>query len=169
MQQQAQYETQDVNILYSRDGKYLYASEPTGVLALDALTGAPAGYQGLVTASLLPNSLWDTDENNRVYGIIDQGAFASSVAQLQPTAPVMPTFPDSSFGVGISGEGPLAGGSQVQLVPTSIGAGSADGISSTMKAYLARLPLPPTWSPLIPLPPMTIRHRNSPAASAATV
>ena len=144
LQQQAQYETQDLNVLYSRDGKYLYAGESTDVLAINAQTGTPAGYQGLVTATMEPGTLWDTDENDRVYGISDLGAYTSSVAQLQSTAPAMPWFLEALIGssIGNPNEGPLTGGTQVQFTPNSIGTGSADGLDSTMEAYFGSIPAP---------------------------
>ncbi len=142
LQQQAQYATQDTNIVYSRDGKYLYARELLDVLALNAQTGVPAGYQGLSIATMQPGALWDTDESNRVYGITDLGAFVASVAQLQPTVPQMPAFLEDSIGtsIGNPNEGPLSGGTQVQFVPSSTGAGSADGVGSTMEAYFGSTP-----------------------------
>ncbi len=140
LQQESQYQTQDSNIVYSRDGSYLYANEPTGVLAINAQTGTPAGYQGLVTGTMAPGTLWDTDENNRVYGIADLGAYVSSVAQLQPALPAMLSFTEGIGAVGDADEGPLVGGTQVQFIPSSTGSGSADGLSTTMQAYFGTTP-----------------------------
>jgi len=142
LQQVAQYPTQDDSVVYSRDGKYLYAREPLDVLALDTQTGLAAGYQGLSLGTNQPGKLWDTDENHRVFGISNLGAFVSSVAQLQPTAPLMPVFSEESLGtsIGNPNEGPLSGGTKVQFFADSMGAGSADGISSTMQAYFGSTP-----------------------------
>ena len=142
LQQQAQYATQDDNFTYSRDGKFLYVRDPLDVIALDTQTGQPAGYQGLSVASNQPGKVWDTDESNRVYGISNLGAFVASVAQLQPTIPLMPYFSEDSLGtsIGNPNEGPLSGRTQVQFFADSIGAGSADGIASSMEAYFGLTP-----------------------------
>jgi WD40 repeat protein len=135
LQQEAQYTTTDTNVVYSRDGKYLYVRNPYNVLALDTQTGQPAGYQGLSIASRIQTTtLYDTDGNNRVYGLSDLGAFVASVGQLQASAPVT-----LQVGGG-AGEGPLSGGTEVQIAPVSAGAGSADGMSSTTEAYFGSVP-----------------------------
>ncbi len=141
LQQQAQYTSQDSNIVFSHDGKYLYAFEPFDVLALDAKTALPAGYQGLTLAARRAN-LWDTDESNRVYGIADLGAFVASVAQLQPTVPAMPWFSEQLIGnsIGNPNEGPLSGGTQVQFTPGPPASGNSDGLGSTMEAYFGTTP-----------------------------
>jgi hypothetical protein len=98
LQQQAQYTTEARSIVYSRDGKYLYVRDPLDVIALNTQTGLPAGYQGLsIEMEFVSGTLWDTDETNRVYGTTDLGAFVVSVAQLQSTAPQMPTFTEGSI------------------------------------------------------------------------
>ena len=142
-QQQSQYASTQSNILYSRDGKYLYVREQSDVLALDAKTGLASGYQGLTIAgSTQVGVLWDVDETNRVYGNVGLSAFVASVANLQSTAPVMPVFNEMAFGFsyGNPNEGPLSGGTDVQFIPGNGGAGSADGISSTTEAYFGSTP-----------------------------
>jgi hypothetical protein len=144
LQQVAQYPIQDTtpytSIVYSRDGKYLYAREVYDVLALDTRTGLPAGYQGLSTPTR--GHLWDTDESNRVYGIAYLGAYVVSVAQLQSTAPVMPYFSDGTWPVGNPNLGPLPGGTDVQFAATLpvSSAGSANGIRSSTEAYFGLIP-----------------------------
>lgn len=135
LQQEAQYATTDRNVVYSRDGKYLYVRNPYNVLALDTQTGKPAGYQGLSIASQVQTTtLYDTDGSNRVYGLSDLGAFVASVGQLQAIAPVTLQVD------GGAGEGPLSGSTEVQIAPLSTGAGSADGMSSTTEAYFGSVP-----------------------------
>jgi hypothetical protein len=165
LQQQAQYATQDTNIVYSRDGKYLYARESLEVLALNTQTGLPTGYQGLSLGTYQVGTLWDTDESNRVYGISDLGVFVASVAQLQPTAPLMPFFSEDSLGtsIGNPNEGPLAGGTQVQFFADSIGAGSSDGIGSAMEAYFG---LTPATKDVVAPSTSTSDRRNALTATA---
>jgi hypothetical protein len=136
MQQQAQYANSNHSLVYSRDGKYLFVRESRDVLALNAQTGMVAGYQGMTIAAAT-GLLSDTDDNNRVVGTAGLGAFVLSVAQMQTTAPLMPDFSQNSMGssIGNPNEGPLAGGTKVQFVPGSTGAGSADGMSSSVQAY----------------------------------
>lgn len=138
LQQETQYATTDTNVVYSRDGKYLYVRNQYNVLALNTQTGQPAGYQGLSLATPYPGTLYDTDGSHRVYGLTSLGAFVASVGQLQPTPPTEPEF--GGISLGNPNEGPLSGDTSVQFGPPGTGAGSADGISSTMEAYFGSVP-----------------------------
>jgi hypothetical protein len=137
LQQQSQYATGDKSIMYSRDGKYLYAEELFDVLALDARTGSPAGYQGLSIGTLWPGSLTDVDDSGRVVGSSDIGGFVASMGQLQQAPPSMPDFRGGGYGtsIGNPNEGPLKGSTQVQFVPESTGSGAADGMGPSTEAY----------------------------------
>ena len=139
--QQAEYATDDHNFVFSRDGKYLYVRDPFEVIALNSQTGIPAGYQGLSIVMGTYGSLWETDETSRVYGTTDLGAFVVSVAQLQSTAPQMPTFTEGLYGssTGSPNEGPLSGGTQVEFFP-SFNPTGGDGLFPGMEAYFGSTP-----------------------------
>jgi WD40 repeat protein len=170
-QQQTQYVPQDIdllNFIYSRDGKYLYLREPYDVLALNAQTGLPAGYQGLS----IPNSvgsqdnLWDTDESSRVYGLNGVGAYVSSVAQLQATDPAVPQFTSAVVGysIGDPNEGPLSGGTQVQFYPNPVGAGTAGPLDPTTEAYFGSTP---ATNNVVSVTPFASLTATAPAAAAS--
>lgn len=139
MQQEAQYATKAANVVYSRDGKYLYVhGDPTDVIALNASTGLPAGYAGFSVPTNESIPIYDSDGSNHLYGLSEQGAFAENLGDLQPTAPAEPQF--SLRATGNPNEGALSGGTEVQFVPIPSGTGSADGIDSTMEAYFGSAP-----------------------------
>jgi WD40 repeat protein len=127
LQQQYQYTITNwpdtPSLVFSRDGKYLYIRENLDLAALNAQTGALAGYQGLSIASTDSGIVSDVDENYRAIGATSLGVFVSSVANLQPKVPPQLNFFTGMGGstVGNPNEGALAGGTAVQTCSSEVG------------------------------------------------
>lgn len=150
LQPQSQYTMTDAisnyavsNFVFSRDGKLLYTWTQNGdLLALNTQTATPAGYFGISVGSLpYAGTLFDVDDNNNVFGAISPGgALIVNASQLQPLPPAR-----QALFIGPSTEanpnvGPIAGGTQVQFIPSPMGSGSDDGIASSTEAYFGASP-----------------------------
>jgi len=129
--------------IFSRDGKYFYVNNDSGVLvALNTQTGAPAGYLGVSVENFSLSSLFDVDETNHLFAALGGGLTILNAAQLQASEPAaLPEFVGATSDANPS-VGPVAGGTQVQFVPAPSGSGSADGIVSSMEAYFGSAPAP---------------------------
>ncbi len=128
--------------IYSRDGKYLYAMTPLGLLvALNAQSGTLAGYVGISVGSLPYPQISDVDETYHLFGVVEPGGVLSfNVSQPQASPPVIAQFSGPSTEANPN-TGPLAGGTQVQFIPLPIGTGGdTDGIYSSMEAYFGATP-----------------------------
>ena len=129
--------------IYSRDGKYLYLPTNAGyIVVIDTQAGTPAGYLGLSLAGQFLSTLFDVDENYHLYGGASGGAYILNASQASATPPTaVPDFATSTSAANPN-VGPLAGGTQVQFAPAPTGAGSGDGIASSMEAYFGTTPAP---------------------------
>ncbi|HEU5456982.1 MAG TPA: WD40 repeat domain-containing protein, partial [Terracidiphilus sp.] len=148
LQQQFQFQSNDTNILFSRDGKYLFdggelndsSTQLDQIRSLDTHTGLVAGYQGLSIAVDFRVTLSDTDENNRVYGITAKGAFVANAGQLQPAPTPLAQFQEGFLSVGNPDEGVLSGGTQVQFNPGLTGGRTLDELAPSTEAYFGTIP-----------------------------
>lgn len=152
LQQQSQVPITGTTFVYSRDGKYLYLRNthdpatglfnPYVVAAVNAQTGALAGYQGLSLASSDPGIITDVDESYRVFGSDDTGVFVVSAAQLQSTAPLGLVFnpAGSGSGIGSPNEGLTTGGAEVEFSLIGGGPGAGTSFPSSEEAYFATKP-----------------------------
>jgi IPT/TIG domain len=128
--------------VFSRDGKYLYGITQNVLYALNTQTAAPAGYLGVSVGSLFPIiQIFDVDENYHLFCAISPGGgIILNASQLQSSPPsAIATFTGPSTEANPN-VGPVAGGMQVQFLPTSAGSGSADGIAASMEAYFGSTP-----------------------------
>ena len=131
--------------VYSRDGRSLYLMTDLGYLAaLNTQSGTPAGYAGLAIASYPgPPAIYDVDETLHLFGAAQGGGFIMNASQSQSSPPsAMPQFVGSPSTEANPNVGPVSGGTQVQFIPAPAGAGSADGIASSMEAYFGATPAP---------------------------
>lgn len=132
------------NAVYSRDGKYLYWTQTNLLVALNAQSASLAGYLGISIGLGVPvggPTLFDTDENARLFGAVPGGVMFVNVSQLQATSPPpMAQFVGSPATFANPNSGPVSGGTEVQFIPTPNGSGSADGIVGSMQAYFGTVP-----------------------------
>ena len=132
------------NAVYSRDGKYLYWTQTNLLVALNAQTASLAGYLGISIGLGVPvggPTLFDIDENARLFGAVPGGVVFVNVSQLQATSPpAMAQFVGSPATFANPNSGPVSGGTEVQFIPAPNGSGSADGIFSSMQAYFGSVP-----------------------------
>lgn len=129
--------------VYSRDGKYLYATTQNVLYALNAQTAVPAGYLGISVGGLLTTlQLCDVDENYHILGVTSPGGAAIiNASRLQATIPTnLPLFVGSPSTEANPNSGVAAGGTQVQFMSAPNGPGSGDGIASSMEAYFGSTP-----------------------------
>lgn len=145
LQLQAQYSSPRAlgSEIFSQDGKSLYLTNDLNyVTVLDTQSATPAFYFGVSLGSnRFPTPLVGVDETTHTFGLTPGGAYIVDASHGQSTPPtVVPDF----YGLGSSQAspevGPLAGGTQVQFAPAPLGAGSADGIASSMQAYFGATP-----------------------------
>lgn len=132
--------------LFSRDGKYLYLMTNLGYLeVLGTQSGTPVGYMSVSIGSLLlpPPPLFDVDETYHLFGTAPGGSFILNASQPQSTPPsAIADFAGLPSTEANPNVGPVSGGTQVQFIPAPTGAGSADGIVSSMEAYFGITPAP---------------------------
>lgn len=130
--------------IYSRDGNDLYVIDQTLLYTINAQIGQPVGYLGISVGSLFPAlTLFDADENNRLFGGISPGGAVLVNASQLDTVPPPLNIPDF---IGPSTEanpnvGPAGGVAQVQFIPApAASGGNADGIVDSMEAYFGLAP-----------------------------
>ena len=146
---QPQTQTYTVNApvysaVYSRDGKYLYLmTNVEYLLSLNTQTGMPAGYQGLSVGTSLFGvpPFFDVDETYHLFGGGAGGVFILNASQMQSSPPgAIADFSAVPSTQANPNVGPVSGGTQVQFIPAPTGAGSADGVTSSMEAYFGATP-----------------------------
>lgn len=144
LQPQVQSYTLNVPVsaaIYSRDGKYLFLPTNSGyIVVLDTQAGVPVGYLGFsLIQSFFSGTPFDVDENYHLFGGTAGGAYILNASQTAAAPPVaVPQF-INAIAAATPNVGPLAGGTQVQFVPTG-GSGNSDGITGSMEAYFGTTP-----------------------------
>jgi WD40 repeat protein len=132
--------------VFSRDGRFLYLMTDLGYLVvLGTQTGTPIGYMSLSIGSLPlpPPPLYDVDETYHLFGAAPGGAFILNASQPQSSPPsTIADFAGLPSTEANPNVGPVSGGTPVQFIPAPTGAGSADGIASSMEAYFGATPAP---------------------------
>lgn len=129
--------------IFSRDGKYLYmTNDLNNVVALDTQVGTPVEYFSVALGSNpFPTPLVDVDETYHVFGLTPGGVYIVDASHGQMTPPsVVPDFWGIPTAQANPNVGPVVGGTQVQLAPAPLGAGSADGIANSMEGYFGTVP-----------------------------
>lgn len=145
LQMQAQFSSPNSvkSAILSRDGKFLYmTNDLSHVVVLDTQAGTPVQYFSVALGSNpFPTPLVDVDETYHVFGLTPGGLYVVDASHGQATPPtVVPFFWGIASTQANPNVGPMAGGTQVQFAPAPLGAGSADGIASSMEAYFGTVP-----------------------------